>query len=78
MGAGFGTGEAGGGRSGEAGGSGREAGATGFAGFAALGVVLELLIVEKQLLSRSEDKFTVAVGTDQQSVDKLNIHITSP
>jgi len=40
----------------------------GFAGLAALGLVLELLIVEKQLFSRGEDEIGAAVNALQHLV----------
>ena len=43
-----------------------------------LGVVLELLVVEKQLLSGGEHELAVAVGANQNSVDELDFHIASP
>jgi hypothetical protein len=61
-----------------AGGGGREAGPSGFAWLAALRIVLELLVPEKQLLSGGEHKLAVAIGTDQDSVDELDIHVASP
>jgi hypothetical protein len=37
-----------------------------------LGVVLELLVVEKQLLAGGEDKFGAAIATFQTSVDEFH------
>ena len=39
------------------------AGALGLALFAALGVILEILVVEKELFARSEDEFGAAINT---------------
>jgi hypothetical protein len=39
---------------------------------AALGVVLELLIVEKQLLARGEHKFFAAINALQDSIGKFH------
>jgi hypothetical protein len=39
--------------------------ALGLAGFAALGLILELLIVEEQLFAGGEDKFRAAIDTGQ-------------
>jgi hypothetical protein len=39
---------------------------------AALGVILELFVVEKQLLARSEDEFLAAVNALQVAIRKFH------
>ena len=54
----------------------RNAGTARFAGLTALGVVLELLVKEKQLFPGGKDELPTTVIASQQTVDEF--HVTSP
>jgi hypothetical protein len=53
-------------------GSGEHGYALGLAGFAALGLVLELFVVEKKLFTGSEDKVGAAIDAFQHLVLKFH------
>jgi hypothetical protein len=77
LGSSFGAGESSGSGTGSVGGGG-ETRTTAFAGFAAFGVVFELLVVKEKLFSGCKNKFPVTVGTGKNAVYELGFHITSP